>query len=165
MNNFFSFFSFRNPENNQLFNKYIDNLIDLNSYFTSTRNEITAKYKKQQNKNIIVKANLEPFRISEVIINCHKNKSIYQVMKLSNYVNLTEEMENINAIEINQKITQLINSIKVKSVVILTDEIRANIKQLASSELYKFDSGRFLENVSNIIFILLCKVNLFFFNF
>lgn len=83
-----------------------------------------------------------------MIASCHNNDSIYNVMKLNNFVNLTEITNYVEKYEINKKIEDLIQNIKIKNNInILTPDLQKALDDLSQSALKDFQSDKFVENV------------------
>lgn len=143
----------RAPENHKVFTDFIDVVVDLNEYMYS-RNPSSSTSKLYNRANTPLKRknadSLEQFKISDVIIDCHQNKSIYQVLRLKNYIDVQDILKYLVDYEIGNKITELINSIKVdNNVNLFSTGIEESITRLIDSELSTFDADQFTSNLAD----------------
>lgn len=138
----------RNPENDQIIKSYLDNLIDLNTIFyppsqskSKTRNGAAQPIAQQPIPR-------DPFRVSDIVVACHRNESIYNVLKLENIFNISEVLNYPNEFGIYTKLNNLKNELKIDvSFQILDAQTRREIQSLSKSQLNKFDSDKFTDNL------------------
>lgn len=139
----------KNPENDQIIISYVDNLIDLNTIFypqsqAKAKSRNGAKSPSPEVKQIP----RDPFRISEVVGACHRNESIYNVLKLENIFNISEVLNYPNEFGIYTKLNNLRKELKIDvEFQILDDQTRREIQGLSKSELNTFDSDKFTDNL------------------
>uniref|UniRef100_A0A6B2E6D3 Putative conserved secreted protein n=1 Tax=Phlebotomus kandelakii TaxID=1109342 RepID=A0A6B2E6D3_9DIPT len=142
----------KNPTDDQIFN-YMDRLIDLNTVMYPPSSNIRGKSGKMRQ----YQREVAPFRISQVIEACHSNRAAYQVLRLQNFMDITEIREYPKKYNIDGLLNDLIKSIEVESnLVILNSEARAEIEKLAKSELNNFPAHKFQQYLSDDI----TKINL-----
>lgn len=154
-------FNFRNPSEHQIF-EYIDKLIDIDQL--SSRS-IPSNSRLSPNPKMI---NTAPYGVSDMIIACHNNKSIYdviivvigaqwcgtnqyfifKVLRMENHINLSSILNVNENYNINKELDSLIASIKVPKVDILNNATKEQINTLSKSELGSFSSDHFVDNVS-----------------
>ena len=87
--------------------------------------------------------------VSDIIIACHKNKTIYEVLKLENFYDIQNIREFPKQHEIQNKLDAFIDQIKINpNIEILDDRAEEEILRLANSELNNFEAYKFTDNVS-----------------
>lgn len=135
----------RDPARDQIFMEYIDPVIDLYDLFPEQqRNSRNAHLKTNPQ-------NLEPLRISQVIIACHENKTIYDVLGLDKIYDVNEIQDYPNKYQLDAKIKKFIENIKIPPQKLLTSETEDSIISLANSPLNDFDEYKFLDNLTKNI--------------
>lgn len=117
--------SFRNPNESQLL-KVADSLLNLN-------------------KTAGVDA-----RISEILTNCHKNQSIYNVLKLKNVFDISKVDDYLEEYNIKKQLDALAETINVdfEGVEILNTDAINNLTELGKSGIDNIEFGRFTNVVS-----------------
>lgn len=133
----------KNPENDQVFS-YLDSFIDLNKYiFPENQRSVL----RQEAKN-----EMEPLRISQVISACHRNESVFDVLRLENQLNISQIQEFPKHFGIDEKLNELADNVQITSQVrILNDDARKQIRDLSKSDLNKFDADKFIDNLADNI--------------
>lgn len=87
--------------------------------------------------------------MSEVIVACHNNESMYNVLHLKNYFNIEDIKDYPEKYQIDVKLQQLIDSIELQNdIKILTPEAIQAINQLKQSELNDFAAYKFKDNLN-----------------
>lgn len=126
------------PANDQIFG-YLDKMIDLN--------EVMYPDKVRATKN-----NMEPFRISDVIVDCHKDKTVYEVLRIHNIMDIEEIRTYPQKYQISQKLENLIDDIKIDAdTTILSAQAEKDIIKLSESELNNFEFYQFADNLNDTI--------------
>lgn len=92
-------------------------------------------------------APLPPLRISQVIDACHRNESIYNVIRLGSFFDIDSLRSLPEQYGINAQLDDLIKRIQVHDLKIWTKDAEEGIQKLAQSELTKFDVDKTLDNV------------------
>lgn len=145
----------KDPEHDQIFTSYIDKFIDVNRFvFPRGNQKIPAalhshqphhQQQQQQGEN----DKKEPLRISEVIADCHRNKSIFDVFRVQNHVNISQIEDLPRHYGIDAKLKELANSVAINSQIkILSDDARREIRALAKSELNNFEAYKYIDNLT-----------------
>lgn len=128
----------KNPEHDQVFS-YIDNFIDLNKHLIPDRHRKALRGEKQQ---------MEPLRISQVIASCHRNESIFDVLRFGNEVNIDNIREFPKQFEIEKKLNDLAESVRIAAPVkILSDDARRQLNELSKSQLNEFARYKYDDNL------------------
>lgn len=80
----------------------------------------------------------------------HKNETIYNAFKLKNVVDIDQVKDYIKDFEIQQKISQFKNKIKVRTdkLELLTPDAKAKLKDLAESPLNDINFDKYAQLVS-----------------
>lgn len=127
--------SFRNPANSQLL-EVADTLLDLN-------------------KTAGVNAN-----IREILMNCHKNHSIYNVFNLTSVFDINKVDDYLEEYSIQDKLNELAGTIDVNlsGIKILDQEAKDRLMELGASGIDNIEFYRFTNVVSNKL-----HFNVFFF--
>ncbi|CAO1328869.1 unnamed protein product, partial [Diamesa tonsa] len=135
----------RNPQHDQVF-EYLDNYIDVNKFlFADTQRN----NQKNGAKNV---KDIEPLRISQIINSCHSNESIFEVLRLDSHVNISEIVEFPKQYGIDAKLNELVDNVAVNSKIrILTNEARAEIRELSKSALNDFAAYKYTDNLTQNI--------------
>lgn len=120
----------------------MDNLIDLN--------EILYPLKI---KGTTASGSLPPFRISHVISACQANRTIYEVLRIHNRIDIHEITEYPSLYKINQTLENLVNGIEFddSNIQILTPSDKKRILDIGESALKTFNSGQFIDNLNDTI--------------
>lgn len=128
--------SLQNPTDDQIFS-YIDQLVDLNDVLYPETRSANAK-----------KRNSGPFRISQIIESCHANQSMFQVLRIGNYVD-TERISNLlRDYGIDGKLTEYTAKIQINNNSdILPEETKEGILKLRNSQLKSFNADNFIDNL------------------
>lgn len=92
-------------------------------------------------------AQLPPLRISQIIDSCHRNQSIYNVIRLGSVFDINSLRSLPEQYGINEQLDDLIKRIQVQDLKIWTKDAEEGINKLAQSELTKFDVDKTLDNV------------------
>lgn len=133
----------KNPEHDQVFS-YLDSFIDLNKFIfpENQRNSL----RQESNEE------MEPLRISQVISACHRNGSVFDVLRLENLLNIDQIQEFPKQFGINEKLNELADNVQITSQVrILNDDARRQIKELSKSELNNFEAYKYVDNLAENI--------------
>ena len=135
----------RNPEHDQVF-EYLDNYIDVNKFlFADTQRN----NQKNGAKNV---KEIEPLRISQIINSCHSNESIFEVLRLDSHVNISQIIQFPQQYGIDAKLSELVENVAVNSKIrILTNEARAEIRELSKSALNDFAAYKYTDNLTQNI--------------
>lgn len=127
----------KNPEHDQVFS-YLDSFIDLNKH-------IHGRHRKNGHGD---KHQLEPLRISQVISSCHRNESVFDVLRLGNEVNIDNIREFKKQFEIEKKLNDLAENVRIASPVkILSDDARRQLNELSKSQLNDFARYKYDDNL------------------
>lgn len=95
---------------------------------------------------------MESFGVSDVIVSCHKNESIYKVLHLKNYFDIEDIKDYPEKYQIYVKLQQLIKSIELpKDIIILTPDATDAIEKLRQSELNDFAAYKFIDNLNETV--------------
>lgn len=122
---------------------YIDNYIDLNVFF----NKNIQSY-KNQNKQF-TSGSVPPFLISDVISSCMQNKTVYEVLRIENQIDVGDIKDSVENHKLDAKLQEFINTFNLdKEIVILSDKDKAKLKQLSTSSLINFDNDKFKDNIN-----------------
>lgn len=145
----------RNPEHDQIFTSYIDKFIDLNRFVFPKGQRVPAalhghqSHQHQQQQQASEEEKKEPLRISQVIGECHRNKSIFEVFHASNHLNISQIEDLPRRYEIDRKLNELAETVSIDSnVKILSPEARSEIRSLARSELNNFEAYKYVDNLT-----------------
>lgn len=149
----------KNPENDQFFTLYIDKFIDLNKHIIYHKSQNLPSHhhqqqqqKQQQQDDENNKRAMEPLRISQVIGECHRNKSIFEVFHVENHINIGQIEEFPKKYGIDAKLNELADNVAINSQVkILSDDARREIRQLSKSELNNFAAYKYIDNLTQNI--------------
>ncbi|XP_055382529.1 prominin-like protein isoform X2 [Condylostylus longicornis] len=136
-----------NPDSDQIF-QYIDNYVDLNKLFNQN-----VQSKNKNGRNFQNTGALPPFRISNVIIDCQKNKTIYDVLRTQNYIDIEHIKEYPNDYGIYKTLENLKEQIKIDTdrFVMLNKTDKEKIEKLKNSQLKNFDADKFVDNLEKNI--------------
>jgi prominin 1 len=131
------------PQHDQIFTDYIDKFVDINKFvFKGQKSPL-----QQQQKNEEQPA--EPLRISQVIADCHGNRSIFEVFRVENRINISQIEEFPKRYGIDAKLNELADNVVINSQVkILSDDARREIRVLAKSELNSFAAYKYVDNLT-----------------
>jgi prominin 1 len=133
-----------NPEQDQIFVSYIDKFIDINKFVFKK----DPKQQQQQQEEIDV----QPLRISEVIGDCHRNKSIFEIFRAEKHINFSQIEEFPKKFGIDDKLKELAETVAISSQVkILSDNARREIRELARSRLNDFEAYKYVDNLTQNI--------------
>lgn len=95
---------------------------------------------------------LAPLRISQVIDSCHKNQTIYNVIRLDTFYDIETLRDLPKQYGIQDQLDQLINSIQLRpDLKIWSAEAQEEFDRLAGSKLNTFDLDKTLDNVCSLI--------------
>lgn len=133
----------KNPETDQVFS-YLDKFIDLNNFILSEgqRNAL------RQSPN----EELAPLTISQVISACHRNETIFEVLRLENQINISQINDFPKKFGIEDKLNELADNVQINSQVrILNDDARKQIRELSRSEINSFESYKYADNLAENI--------------
>lgn len=132
----------RNPEHDQVFS-YLDKYIDLNKFIFPENQRIALRQENEE---------LEPLRVSQVIAACHRNESVFEVLRLENLLNIDQIQEFPKQFGIVEKLEELADNVQITSQVrILNDDARKQIKELSKSELNNFEAYKYVDNLAENI--------------
>lgn len=133
----------KNPESDQVFS-YLDNFIDLNKFIFPENQRISLRQDGNEE--------MEPLRISQVISSCHRNESVFEVLRLENLVNIDQIQEFPKQFGIDEKLTELADNVQITSQVrILNDDARKQIRELSKSEINNFAAYKYVDNLADNI--------------
>lgn len=133
----------KNPDHDQVFS-YLDNFIDLNKLIfpENARNSL-----RQDDSNP-----MEPLRISQVISSCHRNESVFEVLRIENMLNINQIQEFPKQFGIDEKLNELADNVQITSQVrILNDDARRQIRELSKSKLNNFEAYKYVDNLAENI--------------
>ena len=133
----------KNPEHDQVFS-YLDSFIDLNKVIfpEKTRNALQPEDADP----------LEPLRVSQVIAACHRNQSVFEVLRIENLFNINQIFELPKKFGIEEKLNELADNVQITSQVrILNDDARRQIKELSKSKLNDFEAYKYVDNLAENI--------------
>lgn len=133
----------KNPETDQVFS-YLDSYVDLNKLIfpENQRNAL------RQGGNV----ELEPLRISQIVSSCHKNESVFEVLRLENLLNIDQIQEFPKQFQIDEKLNELADNVQITSQVrILNDDARKQIRELSTSDINKFEAYKYVDNLAENI--------------
>ncbi|KAG5679160.1 hypothetical protein PVAND_008750 [Polypedilum vanderplanki] len=136
----------KNPQHDQIFSDYIDKFVDINKFvFKNQKNPLQ---QPEQNEE----RTIEPLRISQVIADCHRNKSIFEVFRVENRINISQIEDFPRRYGIDSKLTELADNVVINSQIkILSDDARREIRVLAKSELNNFEAYKYIDNLTHNI--------------
>lgn len=135
---------FRDPVNDQVF-RLIDQRVDLNVWLYPA----SARSRSSKNAPAIRNEDLVPLRISQVIDSCHRNQSIYNVIRLDTFYDIEKLRDLPKEYSIQDQLDKLIESIQIRpDLKIWSAEAQQEFDGLASSKLNTFDLDKTLDNVS-----------------
>lgn len=92
---------------------------------------------------------LPPLRLSQVIDACHRNQTIYRVIRLDSVFDIDTMKHLPEQYGIRAQLEELIKRIQVQDLKIWTKDAEIGIDKLTKSELTKFDVHKTLDNVRN----------------
>jgi prominin 1 len=145
----------QNPDQDQIFTSYIDKFIDINKFVfpKGTHNKHNSHHSHQhQQQQQDDSDKKEPLRISEVILECHRNKSIFDIFRVENHIDITQIADFPKKYNIDAKLNDLANNVAISSQVkILSDDARREIRNLSKSELNNFASYKYIDNLTQNI--------------
>lgn len=133
----------KNPEHDQVFS-YLDSFIDLNKVIfpEKTRNALRPDESEP----------MEPLRVSQVIAACHRNQSVFEVLRIENLLNINQIFELPKQFGIEEKLNELADNVQITSQVrILNDDARRQIKELSKSRLNDFEAYKYVDNLAENI--------------
>lgn len=133
----------KDPEHDQVFS-YLDSFVDLNKYIfpQNQRNALRPEVNEE----------MEPLRISQVIAACHRNESVFEVLRLENQLNINQIQEFPKQFGIDEKLNELADNVQITSQVrILNDDARKKIVELSKSELNNFEAYKYVDNLAENI--------------
>lgn len=143
-----SLHNFSNPNEDQIF-QIIDDYIDLNKMLYPQAEQRRLRSKVNAIKPSAVNRALEPIRLSQLITACQQNDTIYNVLQLNNYFDITTIQDYPARYGIDRQLEELIANIKLESEIeILSDDAILGIDKLGNSELKDFQGYKFLDNVN-----------------
>lgn len=132
----------KNPEHDQVFS-YLDKYIDLNKFIFPENQRVALRQENEE---------LEPLRVSQVIAACHRNESVFEVLRLENLLNIDQIQEFPKQFGIVEKLEELADNVQITSQVrILNDDARKQIKELSKSELNNFEAYKYVDNLAENI--------------
>lgn len=133
----------KNPENDQVFS-YLDKFIDLNKFIFPENQRNTIRE--------VSGDEMEPLRISQVISSCHRNESVFEVLRLGNLLNIDQIQDFPKQFGIDEKLNELADNVQITSQVrILNDDARKQIRELSKSELNNFEAYKYVDNLAENI--------------
>jgi prominin 1 len=128
----------KDPEHDQVFS-YFDNFIDLNQHLFRDHHRRALHGDRKH---------MEALRISQVIAACHRNESIFDVLRLGNEVNIDNIRDFPKQFEIDKKLDELAENVRVSSPIkILNDEARIQLRELSQSQLNSFARYKYDDNL------------------
>ena len=133
----------KNPEHDQVFS-YLDKFVDINKFIfpENQRNALRD----------VTGDELEPLRISQVISSCHRNESIFEVLRLAKLLNIDQIQDFPKQFGIDEKLNELADNVQITSQVrILNDDARKQIRELSKSELNNFEAYKYVDNLAENI--------------
>lgn len=133
----------KNPEHDQVFS-YIDSFIDLNKFIfpENQRNALRQETNEE----------MQPLRISQVISACHRNESVFEVLRLENVLNIDQIQDFPKQFGIDEKLNELADNVQITSQVrILNDDARKQIRELSKSQLNNFEAYKYVDNLAENI--------------
>lgn len=137
------FFFCSDPTNDQIF-KIVDNHIDLNTFLQSQEQP----FARTRNEKKLTR-DLEPFRVSQLIDSCHKNNSIYNVLRLDVIFNIDDIGNFTETYGISAKLDDLLTTLKFNTdQKVWSTQAEEGLNNLAVSELKNFDVDKYLDNVN-----------------
>lgn len=133
----------KNPEHDQVFS-YIDSCIDLNKFIFPENQRIALRQESNEE--------MQALRISQVISSCHRNESIFEVLRLENLLNIDQIQEFPKQFGIDEKLNELADNVQITSQVrILNDDARKQIRELSKSQLNNFEAYKYVDNLAENI--------------
>lgn len=137
------------PENDQIFHSYIDKFVDINQFVFQKGQKGSIQQQQQEEDN---EKTIEPLRISQVIADCHRNKSIFEVFRVENRINISQIEEFPKKYGIDTKLNELADNVVINSQIkILSDDARREIRQLSKSALNDFAAYKYVDNLTQNI--------------
>lgn len=132
----------KNPDNDQIF-QYLDNYIDLNNVFNGDKKNV-------KNKHVFKNTgSLSAFRISHVILDCKKNHTMYEVLRLHDHFDISDIRDFPTKFNINKTLSDLVENINVDTnIVMLNEKDKEKILKIADSALKDFDPDKFVDNLN-----------------
>jgi prominin 1 len=128
----------KDPEHDQVFS-YIDQFIDLNKHIFRDHHRKALHGDKKK---------MDSLRISQVIAACHRNESIFDVLRLGNEVNIDNIREFPKQFEINRKLDELADNVRVSNhIKILNDDARRQLREFSTSQLNSFALYKYDDNL------------------
>lgn len=147
----------RDPEHDQIFTAYIDKFIDINRFVfpKGGQHQKTPSalhgHQSQQQQELEQSENekKEPLRISQIISDCHRNKSIFDVFRIQNHVNISQIQDFPRRYGIDNKLTELADNVVIETnIEILSSDARREIRLLAKSGLNRFEAYKYIDNLT-----------------
>lgn len=133
----------KNPEQDQVFS-YLDNFIDLNKIIFPEKARNAMRTEEDDP--------MEPLRISQVIASCHRNESVFEVLRIENLLNINQIYEFPKQFGIEDKLNELADNVQISTQIrILNDDARRQIRELSKSKLNDFDSFKYIDNLAENI--------------
>jgi prominin 1 len=130
----------KDPDNDQVFS-YLDKYIDLNKFLFPENQRLALRPDSQKE--------MEPLKISQVIDSCHKNGSVFEVLRLEESVNIDQIRDFPKQFGIDDKLNELADNVQITSQVrILNDDARKQIRDLSKSQLNNFDIYKYIDNLA-----------------
>lgn len=148
----------KNPEHDQIFTSYIDKFIDVNKFVFPNGQRVPAAFHgnhqqhSQHQQQQIEEKKVDPLRISQIIAECHHNKSIFDVFRVEKHFNISQIEDFPKKYGIDSKLNELADNVQITSTVkILSDDARREINQLARSNLNDFAAYKYVDNLTKNI--------------
>lgn len=127
---------------------YIDKLIDLNEFYDNINKDKRISKKLSKIRSSSKTRTVEPFTLSQIIVACQNNQTIYKVLHLNNIFEIDDILDFPDKYNINGTLEHLISTIKIEDIDISNQDIAERIKELGNSELKGFQVDKFTDNVS-----------------
>lgn len=148
----------KDPSHDQIFTSYIDKFIDVNKFvFPDGKKGPASLYANQQHaqhqqQQQIDEKKAEPLRISQIISECHRNKSIFDVFRFEEHFNIKRIEEFPKKYGIEAKLKELSDNIQITSdIQILSSDAHHELNELARSDLNDFGAYKFVDNLTKNI--------------
>lgn len=149
----------QNPEEDQIFTSYIDKFIDVNKFVFPNGQKVPAAlhngnhhHQQQHAQHQVEEKKVEPLRISQIIGECHRNKSIFDVFHVEKHFNISQIEDFPKKYGIDAKLKELAENVQITSQVkILSDDARSEINKLAKSRLNNFAAYKYVDNLTKNI--------------
>lgn len=145
-----------NPEHDQIFTSYIDKFIDINKFVFPNGQKVPAalhgNHQQHAQQQQVEEKKVEPLRISQIIAECHRNKSIFDVFRVEKHMNISQIEDFPKKYGIDTKLKELADNVQINShVKILSDDARREINALARSNLNDFAAYKYVDNLTKNI--------------